>query len=407
MKVAVVGAGVIGLSSAWMLLQQGFEVELVDQAVEPAAGCSHANGGQLSYHYNSPINQPGLLRQLPLAILGKDPTLAITYEAGFDFFRWGLKLLACSIRAQTQKSSLAMQQLGIRSGELMTSLQHQLGLSFDYRPASGKLYLYFDQKSWHQACHNAVGQQLSKKQLQNVPGIHGQAADAVGALIQPGDESGDAALFCQQLFTRLQQHQGFQSRLASPVTAIRIASGRVLELSTPTGSVHADHYLIACGCSSVQLARKVGIKLPIYPMKGYSLTVPATGKCPDISITDTKRKIVYCRLGNRLRIAGFAEFSGWGSSVHPAAINNMLSAARQLLPEAGNYKQILQQWCGLRPVTPDSLPLIGQTKIANLWLNTGHGMLGWTHALSSAELICQLITSSIGTEDTPFNVQRF
>ncbi|WP_163835358.1 FAD-dependent oxidoreductase [Spartinivicinus ruber] len=409
MKVVVIGAGVIGLSSAWMLLQQGVEVELLDQAAEPAAGCSHANGGQLSYHYDIPINQPTLLRQIPMAILGRDPALAITHEIGADFLTWGLKLLACSRSARSKKSAFFMKQLGSRSRELMASLQHELGLSFEHR-ASGKLYLYFDQNSWYQACENSANQQLSTQQLstqelQEIPGIHGWAANAIGALIQPADECGDAALFCRQLYGRLQQHQGFKARMESPVTDIQVESGRVLQLSTSTGPVQADQYLIAGGCGSVQLARKVGIRLPIYPMKGYSLTVPATDKCPDISITDTQRKMVYCRLGNRLRIAGFAEFSGWEYRIRPTAINKMLAAARQLLPEAGNYNQILEQWCGMRPVTPDSLPLIGQSKFANLWMNTGHGMLGWTHALSSAELITQLITSK-DAQDTPFDIQR-
>jgi D-amino-acid dehydrogenase len=404
MNVIVLGAGVVGVSTAYMLAKNGCQVTLVDRADVPGAGSSYANGGQLSYCYRTPIANPKVLKQLPGILCGFDPAFKISPSLDMNFYKWGIRYLLSSFPKASAHSAKVMNDLGKLAKENINQIVNNTGIQFDYRSRAGKLYIYESEKEFS----NAIASQRdslvwSKDELLNQVPILKSNAKLVGGIYDLDEDAADSYKFCNELVKYSQEHFDLTYMPATSVRSMSINNGNIKEVVTEKGSMQADQYVLAMGAQSTNFAKSIGIKLPIYPMKGYSVTVPASDRCPDISVTDTQTKTVYCKLGDRLRIAGFAELSGYDTSVKKERIETMLTNAKRVLPEAGNYSKVLDQWCGLRPATPDSIPIVDRSHYDNLYLNTGHGMLGWTHSTATAELVSNMILG----ESQPFDVSRF
>jgi D-amino-acid dehydrogenase len=397
MKVVILGAGVAGVTSAYMLAKSGCEVTLIDQHAKPGMGASYANGGQLSYHYRTPIANPKVLKQLPKILLGLDPAFKIYPSLDLNFYCWGLRFLWQCLPKNSEHSAAVMRNLGLLAQQRLAEIIDATAIEFDYRKQAGKLYVYQDEKALQSAIANEEPAAIwSRNQLlQKIPALQNNES-VVGGVYDGGEDAADCHQFCQQLTRYIQESFGVKLLAGHKIEAIEqegdANKGRkVTAIKTDKGRVYADRYVLAAGAQSVDLIKPLGVKLPIYPMKGYSVTVPATATCVDFSVTDTKTKTVYCRLGDRLRIAGFAEFSGMDTVVKQRRIQQLLSNAREFLPDAGDYDNVLESWCGLRPATPDSIPIVSRTPADNLFLNTGHGMLGWTHSAATADLLTNML----------------
>jgi D-amino-acid dehydrogenase len=397
MKVVILGAGVVGVTSAYMLAKNGCEVILIDQYAQPGRGASYANGGQLSYHYRTPIANPKVLKQLPKILLGLDPAFKIYPSLDLDFYRWGLRFLWQCLPKHSQHSAAVMRSIGLLAQQRLAEIIDATNIEFDYRKQAGKLYVYQDEKARQAAVANEASAVVwsRDKLLEKIPALKSNAG-VVGGVYDSDEDAADCYQFCRQLTRYIQEYYSVKLLAGHKVEAIEQdggfdRGGKAIAIRTDKGRIYGDRFVLAAGAQSVDLASPLGIKLPIYPMKGYSVTVPATATCMDVSVTDTKSKTVYCRLGDRLRVAGFAEFSGMDAVVKPRRIERLLKNAREFLPDAGDYDNVLESWCGLRPSTPDSLPIVSRTHIDNLFLNTGHGMLGWTHSAATADLLANML----------------
>ncbi len=416
MKIAILGAGIAGITSAYVLAKQGHEVVIVDKA-GIAGEASFANGGQLSYNYRTPIANPSVLKQLPKIVLGFEPAFRVYPSSDIGFYRWGLKFLAACSSKQVAVSTKAMLTLGRQTKiELnkILSMGGEPGISFDYQGGAGKLNVYSDTVALEQAAKNNHSKLWSRSKLiQNIPALANNK-EVVGALWDEQEDSGDCYKFCCSLMHYLQKNYDVKLLGNHEIIQIEHDTKKITSVcinkqdEQKTINLSADTYVSCLGPQSTNLLKCIDISVPIYPMKGYSVTVPATQHCVDASITDLKNRMVFCKLGGRLRIAGFAEFSGYSTRVKPQRIKDMLTAAKAFMPTIGDYDTVLDQWCGLRPATPDSLPIVGKTKYENLLLNTGHGMLGWSHSLATATLIGGYISNTPQPFDpSPYLANRF
>ena len=409
MKVIVLGAGVVGVTTAYMLLKEGCEVVLLDQCEQAGKVTSYANGGQLSYGYSTPIANIGVLKSLPKILLGLDPSFKISLSADLQFYLWGLRFLRQCLPSNTKHSASVMKALGERSKKIMGDIISDTNIDFDYRQSSGKLYLYpnnRDVKKIKSSNNRAVI--WDEKHLNNEISELRYSGLNPTALYERNEDSGDCHKFCTSMITHLQKNSHFTFLPSHKILSFDTKGDIVSSVNTDKGSISADEYVLAAGTDSIGLGKKLQLSLPIYPMKGYSVTVPATQFTPTISVTDTATKTVYCRLGDRLRIAGFADFSGFDTIAKQSNINLLLSNAKKILPQAGDYKTVLNQWCGLRPATPDSLPIVSRSLYKNLYTNCGHGMLGWTYSAATAELVACLIKNKpLFLKESFLSIDRF
>ncbi|NVK44523.1 MAG: D-amino acid dehydrogenase [Oceanospirillaceae bacterium] len=409
MKIAVLGAGVVGVTTAYYLGLKGYRVTLVDADKSVAGKTSYANGGQLSYSYTDSLASPSILPKLHKLVRGKDPAFTIKPSADPKLIKWGMRFLRNCTREREQFNTRAVLRLAMHSrGELHRMLERH-EIRFEHRMA-GKLHIYTDVYAFESACIKAQLKQSwgcpqeildSNACLQKEPALKHFSDDIAGGIYSPLDEVGDAQAFSVALAEICVKEFGCELMLETAITGIRTANNRVIGVDTRNGPVNADAYVFALGPQSPLFARILGIDLPIYPLKGYSITVPAGPEAPEVSITDTQNKVVFCTLGNKLRIAGIAELVGYSDSIEASRIEQLIEIGRKRLPLAGDYDTILHQWSGLRPLTPQSAPLLGKSGLGNLYLNTGHGMLGWTLACGSASILATIVE---GTSEPPIDL---
>lgn len=393
-KVIVLGAGVIGVVTAYYLTESGFDVTVVDSADAPAKGTSFANGAQLSYSKTYPLSNLKTLKSLPAQIFDKKSAIHIK-KLDYELIKWGGQFVYESFRAKQNAAEIL--QIGLRSRELMHAITQRHEINFDYARA-GKLFVFTKTKDFEHAKkvaneYNNLGVEQKILSPQEAIGLEPALAamqnKMVGAIYSSIDESGDAKLFCDELI-RILTAQGVKFIFNKNLDKIENINGEIKSI----GGFAADYFVCCLGIGSNNLLNKIGIHLPIYPMKGYSLTVPAANLAPQISITDEAHKVVYSKIGNRLRIAGIAEFDGYNTAIDNEIVNNMLNIAKSYFPAAADYNKF-EAWTGLRPMTPSTIPIIERTnKFKNLFINTGHGMLGWTLATASAEKLVQKLISS-------------
>lgn len=395
--IIVIGAGVVGMATALTLSDRSHRVTVLDAGPEPGRGTSFANGAQLSYAYTDALASPGVRRQLPRLLLGLDPAFRLKPHIDPDFIRWGLAFLRNSSADAFTRNTLAGLELAFQSRDALHGLVARHGLQFEHS-MPGKLHLYRTEPSF------AAAQALAARKAAVAP-VAQRALDAeeavavepmlaavrgriVGALHTPDEEAGDPHLFCLAVRDALARAG---QRVMSDVTIERIEAGSSPRVVAQSGEAwQGDHVILCAGPDSPRLARTLGMRLPIQPVKGYSITAPLGSAAPRVSITDVANRVVFCRLGERMRIAGLAELGNRNRRVDPARLDTLTASARDALPDAAAYDAIVSSWAGLRPMTPDSLPVL-RTLGSGVIANTGHGALGWTYAAGSAQRVAQLI----------------
>jgi D-amino-acid dehydrogenase len=394
--VLVLGAGVVGVATAEALIRRGLSVTLVDQAAGPGSGASFANGGQLSYSYTDALSSPSLLKRLPGILAATDPAFRVAVRFDRDYLRWCLAFFRNGSAGRFAANSLAGIDIALRSRALMEELLQRHPIEFAHG-VPGKLLLHEDPVGFRAAAAHADAKQragidvralLPEEVVKVEPALAHVRARLAGAIFAPGDAVGDPHLFCEALLQRL-RGAGLHTRFGTAVErvetgvrpALRLANGERLE---------AAHLVVAAGPQAPGLLRRAGWRVPIVPVRGHSLTLPLGPGAPRASITDVARKLVFCRLGRRMRIAGLADVGFTSAAVEPDRLQALTDAARASLPHAADYDRPGAPWAGLRPVTPDSLPIVERRGAVTV--NIGHGGLGWTYALATAERAAALVT---------------
>ncbi|MDT4831519.1 D-amino acid dehydrogenase 1 [compost metagenome] len=414
MRVCVIGAGVVGVTSAYFLARQGHDVVLVDSQARPAEVSSYANGGQLSYSYVAPLAGPGVLPSVPGWLLRQDSPLRFRPRLDPHQWRWCLQFaLAC--RASVARASTAqLSGLSYLGRDVMHTLLEQEDLDFGYLK-NGKLIAYrspalLDKARalvQYQAAHGAEQQVLDTAQtLALEPALAGMGDSLAGAIYTPSEEAGDCRQFTEALFDRLQSLGNVQCAMSNPVSGLQREGRRIVAVNTRDGDIGADAIVLATGIGTRALLKPLGHDVPLYPLKGYSLSVPLADDdesvAPRISVTDYERRIVYARVGGVLRIAAMVDIGSANADIDPARIALLKRQVHEAFP-ALDLRQAIP-WAGLRPATPTGKPLIGRSPAAdNLWLNIGQGALGFTLACGSAALLtAQMAGLALPLDPEPF-----
>ncbi|MBP0589392.1 D-amino acid dehydrogenase [Paraburkholderia sp. LEh10] len=400
MRVCVLGAGVVGLTTAWSLVRDGHDVTIVEARGGAALEASFANGGQLSYSYVAPLADPAVLPKLPAWLLQRDSALRFIPRFDLHQWRWCIAFLLACRGPRARQTALELLGLGALSKAALHEIVERESIAFDH-VRNGKLVVYRDRHDFDRAQRKmdvlvAAGSEqraldASECAVLEPALTHAQPLLA-GGIHTPSEEAGDCQRFCVALADALQRRHGVTIRYGTPVQSLVSEGARVVAARCASGDIEADAFVVALGLGSVPLLGALGVHLPIYPLTGYSLTIHAAQRrhTPRVSVTDLHRKIVYAPLGKRLRIAGMVEIAGLGDAQQAGRVALLKRQAQEIFPAAGDYA-CAETWCGHRPATPDSKPLVGATPYGNLWLNTGHGALGFTLACGSARLIADVI----------------
>jgi D-amino-acid dehydrogenase len=402
MRVLVLGAGVIGVTSAWYLSKAGHEVTLVDRHDAVGQETSFANGGQISVSHAQPWANPHVPRKI-LKWLGREEApLLFRPRADLAQWLWGLAFLRECTPARTAHNIRQLVMLGLYSRASLQELRAETAVQYDHL-ARGILHFYTSARELDLAVESARVMREHGCDLEMVSASRCAEIEpalrnvrVVGGSWTPSDESGDAHKFTQSL-AALAAKRGVQFRSARILTlgaqGERIAGIRVARADGAEEVLQADAYLVCLGSYSPLFVRPLGIGLAIYPLKGYSVTLPVADRARayTVSMTDDEYKLVFSRLGDRLRIAGTAELNGYNTELNEVRCQAILRRTLELFPGAGDAARA-QFWTGLRPATPSNVPYIGTTRYPNLYLNTGHGTLGWTHACGSGRAIADIVS---------------
>jgi len=399
MKVLVLGAGVIGVTSAWYLAKSGHEVTLIDRHAAAGEETSFANGGQISVSHAQPWANP----HVPLKILRwlgrEDAPLLFRLRADLAQWRWGLAFLRECSAARYEHNTRQLVTLGLYSRANLQALRAETGIQYDAL-TRGILHFYTSAREFDAAAAAArvmrergcdVEMVDARRCVEIEPALAG--ARLAGGSYSPTDESGDAHKFTRAL-AALAATRGVQLG-AGRIAALEVQAGRIagVRLEAASDLLRADAYLVCLGSYSPLYLRPLGMRPAIYPLKGYSATLPVADarRAYTVSLTDDEHKLVFSRLGERLRIAGTAELNGYDTQLNEVRCRAILRRTLELFPGAGDAERV-QYWTGLRPATPSNVPYIGATRYPNLYLNTGHGTLGWTHACGSGRAIADIVS---------------
>jgi len=399
-EVIVIGGGVIGLSSAWWLLDAGFAVTLLERAPTVGSAASAKNGGQLSYRYVAPLADAGVPLKALQWLFDKNGPLRFRPEADVRQWRWLASFLRHCGAGINRQTTGQLLQLGELSKQAMAHLEAHIGLAdFAWRDA-GKLVVYRSAQSFATAAArpNAGTVLTASECVAREPALAAAEHALAGGIYNAGEAVADCFAFCQALAARLQAHPRFRGIVHADAQALLHARGRITGVRTTTGVLHADAYVLAAGIQSRTLAQTAGIYLPLYPLKGYSLTAPIRGgdTAPNISVTDVERKVLYARIGSQLRVAAMVDLVGEDTRLDAKRLETLTRQVRETMPHAADYDRIVP-WAGLRPATPSSAPIVGATAFGNLWLNVGHGPLGFTFACGTASLLADLMQGKIAS----------
>lgn len=396
----VIGAGVVGVATAYALARRGVRVTLTDRHAGPGYGTSFANGAQLSYVYTDALASPRLLKDIPRLALGLDPAFRLRLSLDPAFLSWIAQFLGNCTASRFRANTLSALKLGLESRAAMAALMERHDLSFGH-DVKGKIQVYRSPAAFEAACGvMALKREEGVEQLALSPdeaaalepALAQGRAGIVGVIYTPAEAVGDAFRFTQSLHQVLEVEYGVNSHFGFNVERIALVHQGAQVIARSGETLTADMAVVCTGAQAARLLGPHGIRATVWPMKGYSFTAPLGGNPPQVSITDTSRRVVFTRLGEQIRVAGFAELGVRSADVPMGRMEDLLKAARSALPDAADYDRAEQHWAGLRPMTPDSLPRIGHPHPA-LAYNVGHGMLGWTMALGTAERLAQLATS--------------
>ena len=400
MKILVLGSGVVGVTSAWYLAQAGHQVTVIDR--QPAAGLetSFANAGQVSPGMSAPWAGPDTPRKAILWLAMRHRPFVFWPVPDRQVIDWVRRFLGnCNAEAYARNKAI-MVRLAEYSRDKLRDLRTLTGITYD-DGQRGLLQLFRTQKQAdHAGDDTAVLDQLAVPYtvldqagcLAQEPALSGVTQKFVGGLRLPGDETGDAHIFTQRL-AALAEAAGVVFRYGTAVKQLMVQAGRISGVVTEGGTLTADSYVVALGSYSPALLKAAGIGLPVYPVKGYSITMPVAdpAAAPLSTVMDETFKVAITRLGDRIRVGGTAELAGYSNTLREPRRRTLVHSVTDLFPHGGDVAHA-QFWTGLRPMTPDGPPVIGPTKLGNLWLNTGHGTLGWTMSCGSGALLADLMS---------------
>ncbi len=400
MKVVVLGSGVIGTSIAYYLAKSGHEVEVIDRQAGPALETSFANAGEVSPGYSSPWAGPGVPVKAIKWMLMRHSPLVIWPMLDPNMWRWGLSMLAnCTEKAYAINKS-RMVPIAEYSRDCLKELRAETGIAYDDR-AQGTLQLFRTQAQLDGIAKDVEVLKDYKVPFEVLdregfvkaePALKLTQDKFVGALRLPGDETGDCFKFTNRL-AEMAEALGVKFRYNTSIDGIEVIGGKVSGVRTSAGTLTADHYVTALGSFTPQLLKPIGIHIPVYPVKGYSITVPITDAnfAPESTIMDESHKVAVTRLGDRIRVGGTAELAGFDMTLRESRRETLNHVLTDLFPKGGDVSKATF-WCGLRPMTPDGTPIVGPTPYPNMLLATGHGTLGWTMAAGTARVIDDLIS---------------
>jgi D-amino-acid dehydrogenase len=402
MRIVVVGAGVVGVTTAYYLSELGCQVTVVDRETGVADGASFANAGQLSYSFTDALAKPEFVSKIPGIIAGRDRGYRVRLAPGL--VPWGMRFLSQCTSRQASANTVSVLKTALRSEKLMRELQNRLPIKFSHRPA-GKLVLLSTPGELSSAEANAaIKKEHSCKTeilgrdaaIEVEPALANIDEEFLAAVYSKSDSVADSHLFTVGLKNMLEKSGRVQFRLGSQVTRLNKDGQRLRSVELDDGELVADAFVVCAGAWSGELLRSLGINPQIYPVRGYSVTLPAGEDAPDVSLTFLGKKIVFSRINGDIRIAGFADFKGFRTSDDSRRIATLLEIARDVAPRFADYDSNEQApWGGFRPMTPDGQPRVGATGVEGLYLNTGHGMLGWTLACASGHDVAKLVARTI------------
>jgi D-amino-acid dehydrogenase len=417
MRIVVLGAGLIGVATAWFLAEDGHEVVVVDRQPGPARETSFANGGQISVSHAEPWANPSTPLKV-LKWLGREESpLLWRLRADAAQWAWGLRFLRECTPGRTRENIRAILALALDSRARLKALRRDLGLNYDCLER-GILHYYTDAAEFEHAlpqaefmrqfgCDRVVKSAVECFAIE--PALADSTIPIVGGTYTVEDESGDAQRFTALLAERCAV-RGVFFRYGCTVAGIEADGGRFTAVRLDSGErLIAEACVVALGSYAPLLLRPLGIRIPVYPAKGYSITLPLSdgAPAPAVSLTDDEAKVVISRLGQRLRVAGTAEFTGYETHINPARIAPLVKRIRQVFPALNFREDAVEPWTGLRPATPSNVPLIGPTPVGGLYVNTGHGTLGWTLAVGSGRLLADLVVGRAAAFDpAPYQVLR-
>ena len=394
-KICILGAGLAGVTQAYFLASSGYDVEIIDKASEAAADTSHSNGCQLSFTYAEPWASLASISKMPQWLLDPESPLVFRPQKDWRMWAWGLKFFLNSSPGRNEENARNMLRLGIYSKSLLEKIRTMTGIKFaDKR--EGILYIFEEQKTLDKMVrhykkfgvdlkvHDRAGCEIAEPALKNA------GKKIAGGFQTLLDETGDAKSFTLDLLKYCQENYGVKVHFNHEILDfMRDGKDKIAAVKTDKGEIEADAFVLALGPYAPVLARKLGISLPIYPVKGYSLTLPAGKNSVHSSITDADRKIVFTRIGDKLRVAGTAEICGYNHDVDGERINQMIEHTKFMFPDMDVENS--DKWACLRAQTPEATPVLGKSKYKNFYLNTGHGTLGWTQAAGSGKILLDII----------------
>jgi len=399
MRIAVLGAGVVGVTTAWQLLKDGHEVTVIDRAPGPAEFTSFANAGLVapghSYAWSSPAAPKMMLRSLWRG----DQAIRFKPRLSVRQWLWGLQFLRECNPAGAKRNTERKARFCRYSQQMLNEVVAETGVQYDGL-TGGVVYFYRSEAAFAAAsvkCQILRDQGVAIEVLDRDatvardPGLKGAAAQIAGALFAPTDESGDANFFTIELAKKCAA-KGATFHYDTGITDLRVRGGEITAVVTDRGDITADAYVLSLGVYSPHLVERLGIRLPIYPVKGYSATLRITDPelAPRIGGVDEENLLAYCPMGGRLRLTATAEISGYSTAYRRADFREMFAKARALFGDAADW-DTPTLWAGLRPMTPTGMPVIDRSAYANLWLNTGHGHMGWTMSNGAARILADLV----------------
>jgi D-amino-acid dehydrogenase len=414
-KVVILGSGVVGLTSAWYLSQAGFEVTVIDRQARSAEETSFANAGQISYGYSSPWAAPGIPAKAIKWLFEEHAPLKIKPSLSPELIQWASQMLVNCQLEKYRVNKSRMLTIANRSRECLAELNRNYDLNYQGR-TKGTLQI-FRNPAQLKAVEKDIAlleESGTKYQLMDPaqclvqePGLANMQGNLVGGLYLPDDETGDCQLFCQQL-QQMAEQAGVTFLFNTTVDKLNSENNQVVSVETSQGTIHADSYVIALGSYSKHLLAPLGIDIPVYPVKGYSLTLPVIDQqhAPNSTIMDETYKVAVTRFEQRIRVAGTAELAGFDPALPDKRLATLNHVVSNLFPQGVDLAQA-EYWTGFRPMTPDGTPIIGQTKFSNLYTNTGHGTLGWTMACGSADILTRIIASQGQQSFNELSVERY
>lgn len=400
MKILVLGCGVVGVTSAYYLARQGHDVTVVDRQPSPAMETSYGNAGQVSFGFSSPWAAPGIPQKAVKWMFQEHAPLKIQPRMDPTMARFMMQMFNNCTAERYAINKERMVRVAEYSRACINALRDETGIRYEDRQRGLlQLFRYDSQIDAAAKDMNVLAQcgvrhtLLNAEEIQSVePALARVPGKFVGGLHLPDDQTGDCHLFTNRLADYCQEQLGVEFRFDTTIQRIRRQGDRIEGVVTTAGEMTADAYVVCLGSYSPFLVKDLDLRLPIYPVKGYSLTVPVTdeGGAPQSTVMDETFKVAISRFDNRIRVGGTAELASYDLSLLEKRRATISMVVRDVFPEGGDVSKA-EFWTGLRPMTPDSTPIIGGTKYTNLWLNTGHGTLGWTMSCGSGHLLADLV----------------